>query len=98
MEQYNRNIRGSRVQSLHMASQARGNRVLKSTDRLYAALDVRVYRELGVEHFVGLADRDLEREPIPGGGYPRRLDSMRAQPLINRLGCLRRGRSKRFNL
>ena len=96
---------GSRNNSLgrgenesEVALEVFGDGVGKSTELSLASLVDRILVVVRLEEVIGLADRDLEREPISGGGYPRRLDPMRAQPLINRLGCLRRGRSKRFNL
>lgn len=81
-----------------MALQVSGDGVCECTDRLLAASDVGENGELGVEQLARFADRDLERDPVSGGGHSSRLDSIRAQPVVDSLGGISGRGSKRLDL
>ena len=63
-------------------------RICERTDDLFAGLVVRKDSEVRAEELVRLAHRDLEREPVPGGGDRLRGDAVLRKPSIDRVNAL----------
>lgn len=57
--------------------------VSQRADRLLATVLVREHGELGIEQFVGLADRDGDRKPVASWGGSSGSEAIRRKPFVH---------------
>lgn len=90
--------RDRRVNKLNMSLQVGGDRISEGPDGCVTSVEVLEYGELGIKQVAGLADGDLERQPITSRRDGFGSDIVLLQPCTNGGNGLGRGSNECLDL